>query len=73
MAFSLDVQKDYAEAWKNIDPNVEISIEPTIEGALNLARRIGHRNNGMQTLVTGSLYLVGGALSLLEPETLELA
>lgn len=64
--FSLDVQKDYVDAYKSINPNVDIAIEPTIEGALNLAKDIGDRDNGMQTLVTGSLYLVGGALRLLE-------
>lgn len=52
---------------KNIDAKATISLERTIEGALNLARRIGDRDNGMQTLITGSLHLVGGALCLLEP------
>ena len=56
----------YISAWKSVDPAVEISVEETIEGALNLAREIGERENGVQTLITGSLYLVGGALSLLE-------
>lgn len=64
--FSLDVQNDYVEAYRSIDPDVHITIEPTIEGALNHAREIGNRDNGMQTLVTGSLYLIGGALRLLE-------
>ncbi|KAL9119551.1 MAG: hypothetical protein Q9187_003896 [Circinaria calcarea] len=67
--FSLEVQERYAEIWRTIDPDAEISLERTIEGALNLARRIGDRGNGMQTLVTGSLHLVSGALSLLEPNT----
>ena len=67
--FSLEIQNSYVEAYKNIDPNVDIAIEPDIESALNLARKIGDRGNGMQTLVTGSLYLVGGALRLLEAST----
>ncbi|KAI4282731.1 MAG: hypothetical protein L6R38_002735 [Xanthoria sp. 2 TBL-2021] len=70
--FSLDLQKDYIEAYRSIDPDARISIEPTIEGALNLAREIGSRDNGMQTLVTGSLYLIGGALRLLEKNTEEM-
>ena len=52
-----------------MDPGANISIEPTIEGALNLARRVGDQDNGMQALVTGSLHLVGSALSLLQPNT----
>ena len=67
--FSLDVQMDYIEAWKSIDPVVDMTVETTIEGALKLALEIGNRDGGMQTLVTGSLYLVGGALSFLEPTT----
>ena len=50
----------------DVDPGVQISIEPTIDQALNLAREIGNAKDGMQTLVTGSLYLVGGALSSIE-------
>ncbi|MCJ1377182.1 hypothetical protein MMC17_000274 [Xylographa soralifera] len=59
-------QQDYAEVWKAISPEVEFSVKPTIEEALERAREIGKRGRGMQTLVTGSLYLVGGTLSLLE-------
>lgn len=61
-----DVHKEYEQAWNSIDPNAEISVEPTIEGALKLAKEIGDRGNGMQTLITGSLYLIGGALLFLE-------
>ncbi|KAL9119008.1 MAG: hypothetical protein Q9187_004435, partial [Circinaria calcarea] len=64
---SQSLQESYVEVWKGIDPGVRVSIEPTIEGALELARRIGNRGKGMQALVTGSLHLVGGALWLLEP------
>ena len=44
-----------------------MAFELSIEGALNLAKKIGDENGGMQTLITGSLYLIGGALRLLEP------
>ena len=64
---SAEHEAEYIQAWRNVDSDVEISIEPTIEGALNLARKIGDRGRGSQTLITGSLYLVGGALSILQP------
>jgi hypothetical protein len=61
----------YRHIWKQtIDPEAQVFTEDTIEGALNLARKIGEQNGGglgMQTLITGSLHLVGGALNLLKP------
>ncbi len=48
----------------------EISLERTIEGALKLAREISYRDNGMQTLATGSLHLVSGCSSSLGTEHL---
>ena len=50
-----------------IDPEAVIAREDTIEGALNYGKRIGEQHDGMETLVTGSLHLIGGALSLLQP------
>lgn len=70
--FLPDLQKDYIEAYWSIDPDVHISEVPSIEGALNLAREIGGRDNGMQTSVTGSPSLIGGALRLLEANTKEI-
>ena len=61
------MESEYITAWKSVDSLVDITVEPTIEGALNLACKIGDQGNGMQTLITGSLYLVGGALSILQP------
>ena len=66
--FSSKVQELYAEFWKKFDPEAAVSCERTIEGALHQARQIGELNNGMQTLITGSLHLVSGALYLLEPD-----
>ncbi|KAI9933764.1 hypothetical protein MW887_004836 [Aspergillus wentii] len=60
-----DVIAGYVSIWKKVDRQATVSTEPTIEKALNLARRLGGEK-GMQTLVTGSLRLVGGALNLLE-------
>ena len=64
----LQVQENYAQVWRKFDPKANILIEPSIRGALQQARRIGDLDGGaMQTLITGSLYLVGGALSFLDP------
>lgn len=57
----------YCEIWKKIDPEAQVFNEATIEGALNVARKIGEQSGGMQTFVTGSLHLVGGALNILRP------
>jgi hypothetical protein len=66
--FPLDIQELYSGVWERVDPIAKISYEPTIEDAVRLAKSIGERDNGMQTLVTGSLYLVGGVLRLLKPD-----
>ncbi|KAL5364545.1 folylpolyglutamate synthase [Aspergillus floccosus] len=57
----------YTTVWNKFDPLAVVSSEPTIEGALKLARKIGGQASGMQVLVTGSLHLVGGALNILRP------
>ncbi|KAF8426995.1 putative tetrahydrofolylpolyglutamate synthase [Tirmania nivea] len=57
----------YCEIWSKIDPDAVIVSETAIEGALKFARSIGEENGGMDTLITGSLHLVGGALNLLRP------
>lgn len=61
-----DLQQQYVHAWREYQTDAQVSVEPTVEGALNLARK-ADRGAGMQTLITGSLYLVGSALRLLEP------
>lgn len=52
---------------KSLNVRGGIHTEPTIEGALELAKKLCNQSNGMQTFITGSLYLVGGALLFLEP------
>jgi folylpolyglutamate synthase len=59
-------QQVYAEIWKRAHPDSTIFFEPTIQGALEMARKIGKDHGSMQTLVTGSQHLVGPALSLLQ-------
>lgn len=60
------MQERYIAAWKSIFPETETAFESTVEGALNLAKSLD-QGLGTQTLVTGSLYLVGAALRILEP------
>ena len=64
--FSPEVQKMYATLWKELDQTATIVMERTIEAALDRAKQIGQREGGMQTLITGSLHLVSGALYLLK-------
>ncbi|KAJ5535390.1 folylpolyglutamate synthase [Penicillium freii] len=62
-----DLCATYASLWKDFDNQAVVASEPTIEAALNLAKRIGAQEGGVQVFVTGSLHLVGGALNLLRP------
>ena len=66
--FPSEVQQQYVEAWREHQPDGHVSVEPTVEGALSLAQT-ADCGEGVQTLITGSLYLVGSALRLLEPST----
>ena len=65
--FSTEMQERYFDAWKSVSPDTQTAFEPTVEGALELARSFD-RGEDMHTLVTGSLYLVGAALRILEPD-----
>ena len=65
--FDVEMQRQYTQAWRDYWPDTEVSVELTVEGALSLARA-ADRGAGTHTLITGSLYLVGSALRLLEPE-----
>lgn len=66
----LDIQERYVDAWKQIDPEVEASISPSVPYALDLAKRAGDRAGdragGMQAFMTGGIRLIGRALSILE-------
>jgi folylpolyglutamate synthase len=63
----IPLQDVYSAIWKRAQPDTNILFEPTIQGALEIARKIGKEHGSMQSLITGSLHLVGGALSLLQP------
>ncbi|KAF3392506.1 hypothetical protein F1880_008874 [Penicillium rolfsii] len=62
-----DLCKIYSSLWKEIDPQATVSTEATIQGSIRLAEQISMQQGGMQCFITGSLHLVGGALSLLRP------
>lgn len=65
-SFTEKMQQHYIQAWREYQPDAKILVDLTVEGALSLARA-ADRGAGMHTLITGSLYLVGSALRLLEP------
>ena len=60
-----DVELLY-ETWHAINPHSETLFKPTIQGALQLVRKLG--GNNMQTLITGSQKLVGPALHVLQKD-----
>ena len=63
--FAEEMQQHYIKAWREYQPGANVKVELTIEGALSLARA-ADRGAGIHTLITGSLYLIGSALRLLE-------
>lgn len=65
---SLDTQQAYMAQWRSLDAKADISAVATITEAIESAKHFGCRYDGALTLVTGSLCLVGGALSILELE-----
>ena len=71
--FPPELQDEYIKVWKTVYGEGHTAFESSIEGALNLAKRIGDENGGMQTLITGSLYVIGGALRLLDSNRTKVA
>lgn len=64
---SLNTQYAYMAQWKRLDAKADITVVRTIAEAIEFAKNTGHYCKGALMLVTGSLRLVGGALSILEP------
>lgn len=62
---SVEKLEVYARAWKECDPRTTVSCEGTIEEALKRARITGRTSGLAHVLITGSLHLVSGALSIL--------
>lgn len=68
---ALKVQKELALVWTEMDKDAETKVTPTIEAAVEEARRVAQQAGGgdnaeVMCLITGSLHLVGGALEVLE-------
>lgn len=65
----LTVQRTFAERWSTLDPKAKITVIPSIEEAINVARGLTsslQEGETVQAFITGSLHLVGGALGILE-------
>ena len=65
-ALVAEMREAYTRVWHSNFPDTPAVFEPTIEGAIDTARTSEESDSG-QVLVTGSLYLVGGVLRILEP------
>ncbi|TDZ27525.1 Folylpolyglutamate synthase [Colletotrichum sidae] len=66
---NMTVQRQFADRWKELDPQADVKVIPTIEEALNHVRGMAEgldEGETVQAFVTGSLHLVGGALGILE-------
>jgi len=62
---SLEVQKSHAETWKMHDGYADVTVVSTFRRAVEVVR---DKYNGANVLVTGSHYLVGGAIHTLRVE-----
>ncbi|KAK4135857.1 FolC bifunctional protein [Trichocladium antarcticum] len=64
----MTMQRVFAERWSALDPAANVMLIPTIEEAIDMARKLAGKEGApkVQALITGSLHLVGGALGILE-------
>lgn len=65
----MTAQRRLAQRWSELDPGARVVVLPTIDEGLGHARRLGQGlgpGGRVLAYVTGSLHLVGGALSILE-------
>lgn len=65
----LSQQREFAEKWSSLDPSANVTVCASISEALARVRQVADKLEGddtVQALITGSLHLVGGALSILE-------
>jgi folylpolyglutamate synthase len=61
----LSVQKALAETWRNLDSTSERHVYTNLETAVDFVRKLAELSK-VSVLVTGSLHLVGGVLTVLE-------
>jgi folylpolyglutamate synthase len=66
IANDLQAQRTIADAWSEFEPDTEIEVYSSIEEAVENAREISQESEKLLVLVTGSLYLVGGFLKVLQ-------
>ena len=64
--FTAEDLEKYCSIWAERHAHTEISYEPLIERAIELARSLEMNCQIKHVLITGSQYLVGGALDILE-------
>lgn len=62
----LDVQRDLAKVWTELDAGCQVQVAPTIQDAIEGVRSVGGAGQETAVLVTGSLHLVGGVLEVLD-------
>lgn len=62
------MQKAFAEKWRSLDsnPDTEVKALPSVEDAFEYVRSLATDDAHAQTLITGSVHLVGRALGSLE-------
>jgi folylpolyglutamate synthase len=66
---ALNVQRELAEVWAELDPKATTQVAETIEEAFQFAREAAAEDNHESlVLITGSLHLVGGAIEVLETQ-----
>ncbi|CAK7212955.1 Folylpolyglutamate synthetase [Sporothrix curviconia] len=64
---SLSLQQELADEWQKINPETKVVLAmPTIEDAVDYVRQIEGGQADVRALITGSLHLIGGALTILE-------
>jgi folylpolyglutamate synthase/dihydropteroate synthase len=66
---SADLSKNYAKIWAEMQPTTVVHQTRNVEDSLRLAKELGGEVLEKYVLVTGSLRLVGIALSILNSST----
>jgi hypothetical protein len=65
----LEMQKEFAERWRELGPSKHIKVLSTVEAAIEYVRRLEVKQQdgiGVHAFITGSVHLVGRALGILE-------
>ncbi|KAK2775532.1 Folylpolyglutamate synthetase [Emmonsiellopsis sp. PD_33] len=63
---NLSLQRQLADTWQELDNNTQTRALASVEEAVDYVREISNEVGETQILVTGSLRLIGGVLSVLE-------